>query len=164
VSACSALSGCGKIRLEGIAQSLRDGAELYRRWYWALTDDHHRDIAAEHRQLKELALVRDADSAVDVLIEHIERAPRQLIEYARAWRGRSPSTEEDRLTATAGRDRVTGRAKQARCRRDHFRPFLECRVGHRAVRRSPCRRTVPRSTTARQVSVSGDHGWSPESA
>ncbi|MEV6639393.1 FCD domain-containing protein [Amycolatopsis sp. NPDC051371] len=66
------LSGCGNTRLEGIAQSLRDGAELYRRWYWALTDDHHRDIAAEHRQLKELALARDADSAVDVLIEHID--------------------------------------------------------------------------------------------
>jgi DNA-binding GntR family transcriptional regulator len=48
-----------------------------------LTDDHHRDIAAEHRQLKELALARDADAAIEVLTEHIERAPRQLAAYAR---------------------------------------------------------------------------------
>jgi DNA-binding GntR family transcriptional regulator len=76
------LAGCGNARLEAVAQSLRDSAELYRRWYWVLTDDHQRDIAAEHRQLKELALARDADAAVEVLIEHIERAPRQLIAYA----------------------------------------------------------------------------------
>lgn len=76
------LAGCGNTWLESITQSLRDGAELYRRWYWALTDDHHRDLAAEHRQLKEFALARDADAAVGVLVEHIERAPRQLIEYA----------------------------------------------------------------------------------
>jgi DNA-binding GntR family transcriptional regulator len=77
------LAGCGNTRLEAIAGSLRDGAELYRRWYWVLADDHRRDIAAEHRQLKELALARDAATAVDVLTEHIERAPRQLTEYAR---------------------------------------------------------------------------------
>jgi DNA-binding GntR family transcriptional regulator len=77
------LSGCENDHLEAVAQSLRDCAELYRRWYWALTDDHHRDIAAEHRRLKELSLGRDADSAVEILTEHIERAPRELIAYAR---------------------------------------------------------------------------------
>jgi DNA-binding GntR family transcriptional regulator len=77
------LAGSGNTRLETITQSLRDGAELYRRWYWVLTDDHHRDIAAEHRRLKELALTRATDEAVAVLTEHIERAPRQLIQYAR---------------------------------------------------------------------------------
>lgn len=77
------LAGCSNARLEVIANSLRDSAELYRRWYWVLADDHQRDIAAEHRQLKELALARDADAAIDVLTEHIERAPRQLIAYAR---------------------------------------------------------------------------------
>jgi DNA-binding GntR family transcriptional regulator len=77
------LAGCGNPRLEGVAASLRDSSELYRRWYWVLTDDHQRDIAAEHRQLKDLALARDADEAVAVLVQHIERAPCQLIAYAR---------------------------------------------------------------------------------
>ena len=76
------LSGCSNARLEAIAQSLRDSSELYRRWYWVLTDDHQRDITAEHRQLKELVLARDADAATRLLTEHIERAPRQLIAYA----------------------------------------------------------------------------------
>lgn len=77
------LSGCDNDHLEAVAQSLRDCAELYRRWYWVLTDDHNRDIAAEHRRLKELSLGRDANAAVEILTEHIERAPRELIGYAR---------------------------------------------------------------------------------
>jgi DNA-binding GntR family transcriptional regulator len=77
------LAGCGNRRLESVANSLRDSAELYRRWYWVLTDDHQRDLAAEHRQLKELALARDADRAIAVLTEHIDRAPSLLIAYAR---------------------------------------------------------------------------------
>lgn len=77
------LTGCGNRRLEAVASSLRDSAELYRRWYWVLTDDHQRDLAREHRQLKELALARDADRAIEVLTEHIDRAPSLLIAYAR---------------------------------------------------------------------------------
>ena len=77
------LAGSGNPRLEAVAASLRDSSELYRRWYWVLTDDHQRDIPAEHRQLKDLALARDADAAVEVLVQHIERAPCQLIAYAR---------------------------------------------------------------------------------
>jgi DNA-binding GntR family transcriptional regulator len=77
------LTGCGNRRLESVANSLRDSAELYRRWYWVLTDDHQRDLAREHQQLRELALVRNADRAVKVLTEHIDRAPRLLIAYAR---------------------------------------------------------------------------------
>jgi DNA-binding GntR family transcriptional regulator len=76
------LVGCGSPRLQEISTALRDSAELYRRWYWALVDDHNRDIAAEHRQLKDLALKRDADRAVEVLTAHIERAPCALIAYA----------------------------------------------------------------------------------
>ena len=76
-------TGCGNRRLESVASSLRDSAELYRRWYWVLTDDHQRDLAREHRQLKELALARDADRAIEVLTEHIDRAPSLLIAYAR---------------------------------------------------------------------------------
>jgi len=77
------LAGSGNPRLEAIAMALRDSSELYRRWYWVLTDDNERDIPAEHRRLKDLALARDADEAVAVLVAHIERAPCQLIAYAR---------------------------------------------------------------------------------
>ncbi|MGW4486448.1 GntR family transcriptional regulator [Amycolatopsis sp. NPDC004368] len=77
------LAGCASPRLEAIATSLRDSAELYRRWYWALTDDHQRDIAGEHRRLKDYALDRDADHAVGLLAAHIERVPKALIEYAK---------------------------------------------------------------------------------
>jgi len=76
------LAACGSPRLEAIATSLRDSAELYRRWYWALTDDHQRNIAEEHRLLKDFALDRDADQAVQQLAAHIERAPQALIAYA----------------------------------------------------------------------------------
>jgi DNA-binding GntR family transcriptional regulator len=77
------LTGCGNRRLESVVNSLRDSAELYRRWYWVLTDDHQRDLATEHRQLKEFALARDAGQAIEVLTEHIDRAPSLLIAYAR---------------------------------------------------------------------------------
>jgi DNA-binding GntR family transcriptional regulator len=77
------LTGCGNRRLESVVNSLRDGSELYRRWYWVLTDDHQRDLAREHRELKDLALARDAGRAIEVLTEHIDRAPSLLIAYAR---------------------------------------------------------------------------------
>jgi DNA-binding GntR family transcriptional regulator len=76
------LAGSGNLRLEAVTAALRDNAELYRRWYWVLTDDHVRDIPAEHRALKDLALARDEAAAVDVLVRHIERAPAALIAYA----------------------------------------------------------------------------------
>jgi len=76
------LAGCASPRLQGIVTSLRDSAELYRRWYWALTDDHARDIAGEHRRLRDFAVARNAEPAVAALTEHIERAPRELIAYA----------------------------------------------------------------------------------
>jgi DNA-binding GntR family transcriptional regulator len=77
------LTGCGNRRLESVANSLRDSAELYRRWYWVLTDDHQRDLAREHRQLRELTMARDTDRAIEVLTDHIDRAPSLLIAYAR---------------------------------------------------------------------------------
>jgi DNA-binding GntR family transcriptional regulator len=77
------LAGCGNRRLESVATSLRDSAELYRRWYWVLTDDHQRGLAREHRELKEFTLARDSTRAIEVLAEHIDRAPSLLIAYAR---------------------------------------------------------------------------------
>jgi DNA-binding GntR family transcriptional regulator len=76
-------AGCGNARLQGVVLALRDSAELYRRWWWALADDRQRDLAAEHRQLKDLILDRDADAAVEALTYHIKGAPERLITYAR---------------------------------------------------------------------------------
>jgi DNA-binding GntR family transcriptional regulator len=76
------LSGCGNPHLDAVAADLRDCAELYRRWYWALTNDTDRDLATEHRLLKELTLARETNAALALLRTHIERAPRKLISYA----------------------------------------------------------------------------------
>jgi hypothetical protein len=47
-----------------------------------LADDRQRDLAAEHRQLKDLTLAGDADAATEALVHHIEGAPERLIAYA----------------------------------------------------------------------------------
>jgi DNA-binding GntR family transcriptional regulator len=74
--------GCNNARLQGVVMGLRDSAELYRRWWWALAGDQ-RDPAAEHCQLKDLTLARDADAAIEALTYHIKKAPERLITYAR---------------------------------------------------------------------------------
>jgi len=76
------IAGCSNRRLQEVVLGLRDSAELYRRWYWALADDHHRDLVAEHRELKDLILARDAEAAIEALSFHITRAPSELITYA----------------------------------------------------------------------------------
>ena len=75
------LSGCANPRLQAIAADLRDCAELYRRWYWAVTHDGDHDIATQHRLLKDLTLARETDTAVALLRNHIERAPLRLVAY-----------------------------------------------------------------------------------
>ncbi|MGE2736970.1 GntR family transcriptional regulator [Mycolicibacterium vaccae] len=77
------LAGCRNPWMDRITQTLRDNAELYRRWYLAFADGgDHRDFLSEHDKLKDLALARDTDAAVALLTEHIQRAPRELIAYA----------------------------------------------------------------------------------
>jgi DNA-binding GntR family transcriptional regulator len=76
------LFGSANPHLEAIAGELRDRSELYRRWYWALTDDTDRDLATEHRLLMELSLARETNSAQSLLRTHIERAPLKLVAYA----------------------------------------------------------------------------------
>ena len=78
----SLTEGCNNARLQDVVLALRDSAELYRRW-WALANDRQRDLAAEHRQLKDLTLARDADDAIEALTYHIKGAPERLIAYAR---------------------------------------------------------------------------------
>ena len=75
-------AGCNNARLHGVVLALRDSSELYRRWWWALADDRQRDLRAEHRELMDLTLARDADGAIEALTYHIKRAPERLLAYA----------------------------------------------------------------------------------
>jgi DNA-binding GntR family transcriptional regulator len=75
-------AGCNNARLQGVVEGLRDSAELYRRWWWVLASDRRRDLAAEHRQLKDLTMARNADAATEALAYHIRGGPDQLIAYA----------------------------------------------------------------------------------
>ncbi|MCF2533253.1 GntR family transcriptional regulator [Yinghuangia soli] len=70
-------------RLRGLAASLRDRAELYRRWSGPLgSQDRTRDVACEHRDLMDAALDRDADRAAELLAAHINRTTDLLLAYA----------------------------------------------------------------------------------
>lgn len=76
------LRGCPNPRLLDIAASLRDSAELYRRWSVPLGHDENRDIAGEHLRLLEAALDRDAERAATALTNHIRHTTRVLLENA----------------------------------------------------------------------------------
>jgi DNA-binding GntR family transcriptional regulator len=77
----SLLSGCRNSRLRMVAESLRDAAELYRRWSVPLSNGH-RDIAGEHRAMLQAVLDRDADRAPEVLRKHILETSQVLTEEA----------------------------------------------------------------------------------
>jgi len=64
------LEGCGSAWLIGIACTLRDAAEFYRRW--SQLQEPGRDVAAEHRAILEATLDRDADAAVARLRDHYQ--------------------------------------------------------------------------------------------
>ncbi len=73
------LDGCANGRLKAIAASLRDSAELYRRWSVPLGDERERDIAAEHAALLEAALSRRVDLAVSCLAAHVQHTTDVLL-------------------------------------------------------------------------------------
>lgn len=66
------LAGCANPRLVAIADMLRETACVYQCWSRRPGDDRNRDIAAEHAELCDLALERDAAGAVAALARHIE--------------------------------------------------------------------------------------------
>jgi DNA-binding GntR family transcriptional regulator len=72
------LEGCPNPRLVMIAESLRDSAELYRRWSVPLGSTA-RDIASEHQDLVDAVCARDAGAAVRGLRYHIEQTAEQLL-------------------------------------------------------------------------------------
>ncbi|MFI6937098.1 GntR family transcriptional regulator [Streptomyces sp. NPDC050287] len=73
------LDGCANVRLRTIAASLRDAAEVYRRWAFSLGRDRDRDVAAEHAAILEATLQRDADLAAALLRAHIRRTTTALL-------------------------------------------------------------------------------------
>ncbi len=75
----SLLAGSPSRRLQEIAESLRNEAELYRRWAGSLGHEPDRDLPAEHRALADAALARDADGAAEVLRDHLAHTAQVLI-------------------------------------------------------------------------------------
>ena len=75
------LSACPSPRLRDLAASLRETAELYRRWSGLTEAQETRDVPAEHRGLMEAALDRDADRAVVLLTDHINKTATLLQSY-----------------------------------------------------------------------------------
>jgi DNA-binding GntR family transcriptional regulator len=81
------IAACPSPRLRDLADSMRETAELYRRWSGSFpTQQPPRDIAAEHRGLMDAALDRDADLAARLLTEHINNTAALLERYVAADR------------------------------------------------------------------------------
>jgi DNA-binding GntR family transcriptional regulator len=76
------VAGCPNTFLLSTADSLRDSAELYRRWSVprAFT---RRDVRAEHRAILDAVLAHDADVATALLCEHIQHTTDILLQHAR---------------------------------------------------------------------------------
>lgn len=65
------LAGCGNDSLLQLCDSLFRSCELYRRWSDPLLNE--RDVVDEHKVLARVSVSRDAENAVRLLREHIER-------------------------------------------------------------------------------------------
>jgi|HubBroStandDraft_2_1064218.scaffolds.fasta_scaffold72890_2 DNA-binding GntR family transcriptional regulator len=73
------LKGCRNARLLAIALSLRDAAELYRRWSLPLGGDDQRDVAGEHKALLDAVLAHDVNLAISLQTMHIKRTTQVLL-------------------------------------------------------------------------------------
>lgn len=66
------ISAAPSARLRQLAATLRETAELYRRWSGMARGEHGvRDVPAEHQALMQAALDRDGERAVVLLSDHI---------------------------------------------------------------------------------------------
>ena len=73
------LDGCANQRLKNLTASLRDSAELYRRWSVPLGHDADRNVEAEHHEILSAILARDVDQALSCLSVHIDRTTTILL-------------------------------------------------------------------------------------
>ena len=85
------LAGCPNPRLLAIADSLREAAELYRRWSVPLAHGQ-RDVVREHRAILDAVLAHDTKAAAAAMEAHIRSTARVLLEQAN-------STVDDPATA-----------------------------------------------------------------
>lgn len=70
---------CGNPVLLDICDRLSDAAEVYRAWSGRTGIEHGRDVAAEHQGLLDAALAHDADRAVELFGDHINRTRQMLL-------------------------------------------------------------------------------------
>jgi DNA-binding GntR family transcriptional regulator len=97
------ISACASPRLRELADSLRETTELYRRWSDSLSAQQEpRDVPAEHRALMEAALDRDADRAVALLTEHINKTASLLERYVETRRAQLGAVPDAGADAEAG--------------------------------------------------------------
>lgn len=78
------LSACPNQRLLAMAGSLRDSADLYRRWTLPVATYDIARVHEEHRALTDAALRHDGDAAVAILHDHIGRVHTALSAEATA--------------------------------------------------------------------------------
>lgn len=67
------ISACGVPTLIDLANTLSDLTQLYNRWAASATNWTGRDLAAEHRELLDAALARDAEKTADLLDCHYQK-------------------------------------------------------------------------------------------
>ena len=79
------LSAAKSKRLMGMAESLRAAAEVYRRWSMPF-EVVKRDVSAEHQELLDLALKRDAEGAAASLRRHLLQTKNLVINGVKAGR------------------------------------------------------------------------------
>jgi len=97
------LSASPSPRLRDLADGLRETAELFRRWSGSFTAGQgRRDVAAEHEGLMQAAIARDADLAVELLADHINKTTDLLARYVEA--------NQDEVTSPVGRRNGRARA------------------------------------------------------
>ena len=77
------IEGSGSPRLLELAASLRDAAEIYRRWSFR-SDGRSRDVAGEHQALLDASLARDAERAGEILTRHLQRTADSLTDELKA--------------------------------------------------------------------------------
>ncbi|MGW5876697.1 GntR family transcriptional regulator [Nocardiopsis terrae] len=90
------LAGCPNRRLLATARRLREEAELYLQWSVSFGQEPDRDLPAEHRRLLDAATSRQADTACDLLRDHIAHTAQLVI--------RDAPDEPNPAPATAGQE------------------------------------------------------------
>jgi DNA-binding GntR family transcriptional regulator len=86
------LSGCGNERLLALCEDLFEASELYRRWSVAALSRPARASRAasnEHRAILDAVLAHDADEAVRLHEQHLQRTVDLALAYAADVEARS---------------------------------------------------------------------------